>query len=72
MLSNERTLLSYVRTSLSAFILAFALFEFFNSEETRRLGLIFFIIGVAFLFVGIVYFLWRRKRILDLHNQDKN
>ena len=63
LLANERTLLAYIRTFFSATILAVVLFKFFIDKSTMYLSVIFFILGIVFLFVGIFYFIVRRRRL---------
>lgn len=48
LLANERTLLSYIRTTFSALILGFALIQL-SKENTSMLN-----IGIATIFGGIV------------------
>ena len=63
LLSNERTLLSYIRTFFSATILAILLLRFFADKIYQQLGAIILIIGLAFLFVGVYYYISRRRRL---------
>lgn len=62
-LANERTFLAYIRTSFSSFILAFALFHFFNDGYYEKLAILFSVAGIIFLIFGIIYFIWRKKKL---------
>ena len=61
-LANERTFLSYVRTSLSFFILAVFLVKFL-SNGTTELAIAATVFGVVALAVGIVRFHHYREKI---------
>lgn len=66
-LSNERTLLSYIRTSSAVLVLAFAMFKFFEEKIIIQLGAAVLIFGLAILILGWYRFFQERKRI---HNLD--
>ncbi len=51
--SNERTLLSYIRTSTSVLVLAVALLKFFNAKYIVYLGFFILSIGILILILGI-------------------
>lgn len=61
----ERNTLSYIRTAFSAFILGFALIEFFqNSIFYVYLGFASLFIGFVFILFGAFWYSVRKKRIM--------
>ncbi len=61
-LANDRTLLSFIRTSLYFLVSGTALFEVRNLDRIRELGYVAFALSVLFLVVGFSsYFKVRRK-----------
>ncbi|MGM0946056.1 MAG: DUF202 domain-containing protein [Bacteroidota bacterium] len=61
-LANDRTLLSYIRTSLYFLVSGTALFEVKNLEHISELGYLSLGLSAALLFVGFFnYFKVRRK-----------
>lgn len=61
--SNERTLLSYIRTAASVLVLAVALLRFFESDSILFLGWVTVAIGAFILLLGIIRYFQERKRI---------
>lgn len=65
-LANERNTLAYVRTGFSSFVLGIALIRLFE-EHIKYVyagyGAVF--IGVILIFLGIVYFPLRKKKIIS-------
>ncbi|HYE22496.1 MAG TPA: DUF202 domain-containing protein [Verrucomicrobiae bacterium] len=61
--SNERTLLSYIRTSASVLVLAVALLRFFESKTIIYLGWASLAAGSFIMIVGLQRYLQERKRI---------
>jgi putative membrane protein len=61
--ANERTLLSYVRTSASVLVLAVALLRFFDNRTISYLGWVTLIAGIVILIVGLQRYSQERKRI---------
>jgi uncharacterized membrane protein YidH (DUF202 family) len=70
LLSNERTLLSYVRTSLTALVFGFALLQFaaYNSSFTTW-GTVAIAAGICILIVGTIYYEIRKKKIKEIENE---
>lgn len=66
-LANERTLLSYIRTSLYFVVSGTALFEVKNLSHISNLGYLAFGLSIAFLFIGVFSF-FRLKQKLKLGN----
>jgi uncharacterized membrane protein YidH (DUF202 family) len=62
-LSNERTLLSYIRTSSAVLVLSVALFKFFEDRTVIMLGFFTLIFGACILILGIYRFFQERRRI---------
>ena len=62
-LANERTLLSYIRTSLYFLVSGTALFEVNTLSHVRELGYVAFGLSLAFLSIGILNFFRIRKKL---------
>lgn len=62
-LSNERTLLSYIRTSASVLVLAVALFKFFTDSTIIALGVLCLVVGCIVIILGLYRFLSEKNRI---------
>jgi uncharacterized membrane protein YidH (DUF202 family) len=62
-LSNERTFLSYIRTSASVLVLAVALFKFFTDSAIIALGVVCLIVGCLVVALGLYRFLSEKNRI---------
>ncbi|PZX53810.1 putative membrane protein [Algoriphagus ratkowskyi] len=62
-LSNDRTLLSFIRTSLYFMVSGTALFEVKQLDHVRQLGYLAFGLSLVFLIVGIVNYLRIRKKL---------
>jgi len=64
MLANERTLLSYIRTTFSALILGFALIQLSNKNTSLlNIGIATIIGGIILGIIGIIEFRLHKKRI---------
>jgi len=63
LLSNERTLMSYLRTAANAFILAIALFKFFANQFVHALGIASLAAGAVILTVSIFRYRKNRQKI---------
>jgi uncharacterized membrane protein YidH (DUF202 family) len=61
--SNERTLLSYIRTSASVLVLAVALLRFFTERTVITLGWVSLAIGIVILAIGLQRYYVERARI---------
>jgi putative membrane protein len=65
-LANSRTLLAYIRTSLSFLAAAAALIEFFNkSLMLKSIAYISISLGIFFLLIGIHSYYHSRRTIKD-------
>jgi putative membrane protein len=62
-LSNERTFLSYIRTSAAVLVLACALFKFFDDKTIIYLGYVVLIMGLLIFLLGLYRFVQERRRI---------
>jgi putative membrane protein len=62
-LANDRTLLSYIRTSLYFLVSGTALFEVNNLSHIRELGYLAFGLSVGFLLIGIVNYFRLKKKL---------
>ncbi len=51
-LSNERTFLGYIRTTLTMIVVGISLVKLFNTSLTTLVGTMFFMGGFAFFIVG--------------------
>ncbi|MEK6908984.1 MAG: DUF202 domain-containing protein [Nanoarchaeota archaeon] len=64
LLANERTLLSYIRTTFSALILGFALIQLSNQNHSMlRVGIATIIGGFILGIIGFIEFKLHKKRI---------
>ena len=64
MLANEKTLLSYIRTTFSALILGFALIQLSNKNTSLlNIGIATIIGGIILGIIGIIEFRLHKKRI---------
>lgn len=63
LLANERTLLAYIRTAFSSFLLAIILFKFLEDGLINYLAIVFFVLSAIFISVGILYYLMRKKQL---------
>lgn len=62
--SNERTMLSHVRTGLTAIALGMGVLNFLQPTNMAvYVGTVFMIIGLFFLAIGPAYYVKRKKRI---------
>lgn len=68
-LANERTFLSFIRTSLTLFIVAFTLIKFGDNLLFDIGGWILVAIGVATFFVGLTRYI-RMKTIIRAFTQE--
>ena len=62
-LANERTFLSFIRTSLTLFIVAFTLIKFVENVVLEFSGWVFVAFGIATFFVGLTRY-YRMKSII--------
>lgn len=62
-LANERTLLSYIRTSLYFLVSGTALFEVNNLSHVRELGYVAFGLSIAFISIGILNYFRIKKKL---------
>ena len=62
-LSNERTFLSYIRTSASVLVLAVALFKFFSDSTIIALGIFCLVVGFLIVGLGLYRFISEKQRI---------
>ena len=79
-LANERTLLSYIRSSLYLILGGIAFLQLDSFESIKYLGLLSLILSVVFLVIGIYRFLLLKKSLKKVYfisekrqkqNQDK-
>lgn len=69
-LANERTFLSFIRTSLTLFIVAFTLIKFLDNQLFEFIGWLFVGIGIATFFVGLVRYIRMKILIKALHKEN--
>jgi len=69
-LANDRTLLSYIRTSLYFIVSGTALIKVEDLENVKELGYFSFLISVALLVLGFINF-FRLKRKLKKGKYEK-
>lgn len=62
-LANDRTLLSFIRTSLYFLVSGTALFEVNNLSHIRELGYVAFGLSFAFLAIGFFSYFRVRRRL---------
>ena len=62
-LANDRTLLSFIRTSLYFLVSGTALFEVKNLAHIRDLGYLAFGLSIAFLAIGFISYFRVRKKL---------
>lgn len=65
-LSNESTLLSYIRTSLALIAGGATLIHFFNENYTETIGTILIVIGIVLLIFGYLRFRKMDKLIKEI------
>ena len=65
-LANERTLLSYIRTSLALFLGGGLVLKFETSQEMAMFALFLIAIGIAVLVIGIFRF-WQYHKHIELN-----
>ncbi len=63
LLANERTLLAYIRTAFSSFLLAIVLLKFLNGGLINYLGILFFVLSFVFIVIGVGYYIMRKKKL---------
>ncbi|MDF2159289.1 DUF202 domain-containing protein [Algoriphagus sp. CAU 1675] len=66
-LANDRTLLSYIRTSLYFLVSGTALFEVENLNPIQDLGYLAFGLSIVLLVVGVVNYFRVRRRLRKGH-----
>ncbi len=71
-LANERTLLSYLRTSLYLFLGGLALLEMTEIAKVRILGIVSLILSVIFLLTGIFRYNQLKKHMKSLYKPLNN
>ena len=69
-LANERTFLSFIRTSLTLFIVAFTLIKFVENPIMEITGWAFVAFGVATFFVGLVRYIRMKVLIRAFHKAE--
>jgi len=67
-LSNERTLLAYVRTGLSLFGVGATFIRFFDRAVFSAVGWVLLVAGIACLAAGVVRFQQIRGRVRRMRN----
>ncbi|MGV3640032.1 MAG: DUF202 domain-containing protein [Adhaeribacter sp.] len=65
-LANERTLLSYLRTSMALVVAGFSLLQFFSNDVYKLAGLAFVPVGLVAGIYGIRRFMRKKQEIRDL------
>jgi putative membrane protein len=70
-LANERTLLSYIRSSLYLLIGGLALLKLKDFERINYLGYLSLILTVLFLIIGIYRFRKLNNQLITYYNQIK-
>lgn len=66
-LANERTLLSYLRTSLYLFLGGLALLEMAEIVKVRTLGFVSILLSIIFLLIGIFRYNQLKKHMKSLY-----
>src|SRR5690606_13638211 len=70
-LANERTLLSYIRSSLYLILGGIAFLQLEGFESIKYLGLLSLILSVVFLVIGIYRFLLLKNRLNKVYLLDE-
>ena len=65
LLSNERTLLSYIRTAASVLVLAIGLYKFFEDKYAHYIGHTCVIIGLGIIGLGMYRYSQLKKRVVQ-------
>src|SRR5690606_26800402 len=68
-LANERTLLSYIRSSLYLILGGIAFLQLEGFENIKYLGILSLILSVIFLVIGIYRFMLLKKSLKNLYYQ---
>jgi uncharacterized membrane protein YidH (DUF202 family) len=66
-LSNERTLLSYIRTASAVLVLAVAMFKFFEEKIIMYAGFGVLVLGLLIFLLGLYRFFQERNRIFSMN-----
>lgn len=69
-LANERTFLSFIRTTLTLFIVAFTLIKFVENPIMEYTGWAFVAIGIATFFVGLTRYIRMKILIRSFHKAE--
>ncbi|PKQ45997.1 DUF202 domain-containing protein [Confluentibacter flavum] len=70
-LANERTLLSYIRSSLYLILGGIAFLQLDSFENIKYLGLLSLILSVVFLVIGVYRFLLLKKSLKRVYFLDE-
>lgn len=70
-LANERTLLSYSRTSLYMLLGGIAFLQLQDFTKIRWIGYLAIGLSVVFILIGVLRYLQIEKRLQKYYNQDK-
>lgn len=70
-LANERTLLSYIRSSLYLILGGIAFLQLDSFESIKFLGLLSLILSVVFLVIGVYRFLLLKKSLKKVYFLDE-
>ena len=68
-LANERTLLSYIRSSLYLILGGISFLQFEGCSNIKYLGILSLVLSVIFLFIGIYRFMLLKKSLKNLYYQ---
>ena len=68
-LANERTLLSYIRSSLYLILGGIAFLQLEGFANIKYLGILSLVLSVIFLFIGIYRFMLLKKSLKNLYYQ---
>lgn len=69
-LANERTLLSYIRTSLTIIIVGFSLNKFFDIPMLQIIGVCLILLGVGTIIFGLWRYINMKQVISSVNNRD--
>jgi len=69
LLSLDRTLLSYMRTSMTTIVVGATFFKFFDGVVMQSLGMIIIIVAIILTVIGIVRSIQIHKKISEYTTQ---
>lgn len=67
-LANQRTLLAMLRTGLYFLVMGITVISIDQLDPLQKYYWIFFLIGLAFIIIGVIYYIKLNKEIANKYN----